>query len=99
MIKLVELANWAAHVPAEEICNLGDAEDYTWSETLFPAGKLETARNKFEKGLRLAFRVPITIIPKVGDAKKSYFDIFLERDDRLSKGQDRYIRNGITIPD
>ena len=100
MIRLVELADWAAHVPPDEVVILiEDPSDYTWDETIFPPGKLDEASAKFEKGVRLAFHVPVSVSAKSGEPKKSYFEVFLERDDKLSKAQDRYIRNGITIPD
>ena len=99
MIKIVDLATWAANVQPSEVYDLReDPLVYKWDEKLFSNGKLEEARSRFQKGDRLAFHIPISIHAKSG-VSHSYFEIFIEKDEQLSSGEERYIRNGITIPD
>ncbi len=98
MTKLVELAHWAAHVQTGEVFKLNQSDAYRLDDSLFPIGRLDEARSQFERGNRLAFRVPVSVERKSGEVQESYFEMFLQKDEKLARGQDRYIRHGITIP-
>jgi hypothetical protein len=70
-----------------------------WDENILDASMLATLRERFTSGERIAFRVPIAVKRKRARAAGSWFDVYLERDDTLRKGEHRFIRRGITIPD
>jgi len=70
-----------------------------WDENILDAQNLADLRDKFAAGERLAFRVPILVKRKRGRAANSWFDVFLEHDDALRRGEHHFIRRGITIPD
>ena len=64
--------------------------------TLF-GDKLDMTRDIFDKGELVYLHMPVVIQPK-GTAKTiSSFDIYLKRDDSLSKADEFYVRGGITI--
>jgi len=54
-------------------------------------------KEQFDKQKMLAVRVPITVRPKVGKERSTFFDVFIERDATLDGPEDHYIREGITI--
>ena len=68
-----------------------------WNETLFDPGVLSKLQEQFDRRERLAIRVPLKVKPKDKTTEETYFDIFMERDDRLDKVEDHFIREGITI--
>ncbi|HKO55399.1 MAG TPA: hypothetical protein VJ276_05935, partial [Thermoanaerobaculia bacterium] len=70
-----------------------------WDESLFDAAQLAALRDRFAAGERLAFRVPLLVKRKRARAAASWFDVYLERDDELRRGEHHFIRRGITIPD
>ncbi|MBT4260268.1 MAG: hypothetical protein HOD90_10215 [Nitrospina sp.] len=68
-----------------------------WDENLIEKEALAKLREQFDKKERIALRVPLTIKPKDKNPEKTYFDIFIERDDRLDRAEDHFVREGITI--
>jgi hypothetical protein len=70
-----------------------------WDESVLGAAQVATLRDRFAAGERLAFRVPILVKRKRARAAGSWFDVYLELDDALRKGEHHFIRRGITIPD
>jgi hypothetical protein len=70
-----------------------------WDENILDAPTLASLRERFTSGEGIAFRVPIAVKRKRARAAGSWFDVYLERDDALRKGEHRFIRRGITIPD
>ncbi|HEY3055272.1 MAG TPA: hypothetical protein VGK31_05005 [Thermoanaerobaculia bacterium] len=56
-------------------------------------------RERFERGERIAVRVPLLVKRKKAKAAASHLDIFLEKDETLRRGEYHFIRRGITIPD
>jgi hypothetical protein len=101
MFKLIELGQWAVSLPEEHVYPILDPDPQApkWDEELFPSDLLEQIRQRFEKGERIAFRIPLTVELVSGEVKKTNFKIFLERDAKLVDGTDRYIRQGITLPE
>ncbi len=103
MLGLLDLARWAilqpqdAHVTLKEPVT-GRAPKLR--EDLFGPQDLPDLREKFANGERLAFSVPITIRRQFSkDLLHSRFALYLERDENLSKAEDHFIRQGITIPE
>ncbi len=70
-----------------------------WRDDSIPADRVEALRNRFELGERLAFRVSLPVRRKRSRAAASFFDVVLERDGDLKRGEHHFIRRGITIPD
>jgi len=99
--KLVDLASWAIQLPQDQLVNLAepDGDAPTFTQDLFPDKSLGEVRMRFEKGERIALRIPLKvmrILPQA-ETQKTYFEVFLERDPSLSRGSDHYVRQGITI--
>jgi hypothetical protein len=70
-----------------------------WDDNILDAAELAALRERFASGQRLAFRVPILVKRKRARPAGSWFDVYLEHDDALRKGEHHFIRRGITIPD
>jgi hypothetical protein len=70
-----------------------------WEDDVLDPAALAALRERFASGERLAFRVPILVKRKRARAASSWFDIFLEHDEALRKGEHHFIRRGITIPE
>ena len=68
-----------------------------WGGNLIEPETLSKLRDQFDKKERIAVRVPLTIRPKDKTPQKTYFDIFIERDDQLDRAEDHFVREGITI--
>jgi hypothetical protein len=54
-------------------------------------------RDKFERNERVAFKVPLKYHPLNGKAKTCWFNAFLEKDTALTKPENLFVRDGITI--
>jgi hypothetical protein len=70
-----------------------------WEDSVLDQLQLAELRARFAAGERLAFRVPLLVKRKRVRAASSWFDVFLEHDDNLRRGEHHFIRRGITIPD
>jgi hypothetical protein len=99
--KLFHLARWALKLPKKDHVQLAQpgAGAPEWSEALFPAERLASLRELLDKGERIALRVPVKVHPTSREATIGTFAVYLEKDDFLSRGEDHYIRQGITISD
>lgn len=76
-----------------------DARAPKWDDNILDPQQLADLREKFVAGERLAFRVPVLVKRKRARAASSWFDVYLEHDDKLRRGEHHFIRRGITIPD
>ncbi|MBO3803982.1 MAG: hypothetical protein JTT11_08980 [Candidatus Brockarchaeota archaeon] len=103
LTRLFEFATWAITLPQQQYIELFECESGApqWNEGLFPPGTLDKARERFEKQERLAFHVPVTVVLKSEAGSnvkhKTFFHVYLEKDNLLTKGEENYIRQGITI--
>ena len=80
---------------AGKIYNLNAVRDH-----LFKTEDLVSLRKEFTSGNRMVFYVPLTIRRQYSkDIIHSGFSVFLERDEKLSRADDHFIRQGITIPE
>ena len=100
---LMDLARWAIQQPKERFIQLKEPQPGKrpkLTEDLFGSEQLDSIRRDFAEGCRLAFHVPVTVL-KQSDSKISHtgFSVFLERDEKLDKPEDHFIRQGITIPE
>ncbi|MFO7710091.1 MAG: hypothetical protein R6V84_18130 [Desulfobacterales bacterium] len=100
---LMDLARWAIQQPREAYIHLQEPQSGRrpkLTEALFEDGQLDTARRDFAEGRRLAFHVPVSVQKQSGEKLfHTGFSVFLERDEKLDKPEDHFIRQGITIPE
>jgi hypothetical protein len=100
---LMGLARWAIHQPLERCIQLKEplvGKRPKLTEELFDAEQLDAIRGEFAVGRRLAFRVPVAVIKHDGaQTFHTGFSVFLERDEKLDRPEDHFIRQGITIPE
>jgi hypothetical protein len=97
--RLCELTRWSLEQQEHVILPEQGVAAPKWEENLFDPAHLAALRDRFAAGERLAFRVPLLVKRKRARAAASWFDVYLERDDELRKGEHHFIRRGITIPD
>lgn len=89
LARAIELAKWALEAEREHV----DADGARKKSAISPL-EVQRLRKRYEKGDRLAFRVTT----KVGGTL-ARFNVFLERDDNLRRGQDFFVRGHLHIPD
>jgi hypothetical protein len=103
MLGLLDLARWSIKQPPESHVSLKEPKTGRapkLREDLFESHDLPELREKFANGDRLAFYVPVTIQRQFSkDLMHSDFALYLERDENLSRAEDHFIRQGITIPE
>jgi hypothetical protein len=99
LLKLFDFARWSISQPKSEFVILRQkgTSAPTWGEDLFVDGSLAKLRERFEKGERLALRVPVKVERYGRPLSTAHFMIFLEKDPTCPRGEDHYIRQGITI--
>ncbi|MCO6455541.1 MAG: hypothetical protein J5I93_09620 [Pirellulaceae bacterium] len=68
-----------------------------WNVGRFDPDTIEAIKKQFAEKEMLAIRVPVTVRPKSGDDRETFFDVFVEEDPTMAKAEDHYIRQGITI--
>jgi len=98
--RLIDLMRWAIDLPEEGFVTLAMGEkgkSPKWSEDLLKPHVLKTLRRQFEEGRPLALRVPMVVQKKGEKPEETYFDIFMQKDDRLDKAEDHFVREGITL--
>lgn len=99
MARAVELAAWGMNVPQEEHAE-ADARRARNVEVI-PLDELPRLRKRFAQGERLAFTVRTKVGRVVGTKATRFlspFNVYVERDDTLSKGHDYYVRGHLHIP-
>jgi len=103
MLGLLDLARWAIKQPLDSQYRLKEpvaGRAPKLRDHLFETGDLPALRQKFAEGNRLAIHVPLTFRRQSGkDLVHTGFSVFLERDEKLTKAEDHFIRQGITIPE
>jgi hypothetical protein len=70
-----------------------------WSEPIWPEAIAAWIQERYEAGERLAFRVRLPVKKRRRAPRSSYFDVILEKDESLRRGEHSFIRRGITIPE
>lgn len=99
---LVELAKWAGSLGESDFVMLSSPDAsraWQWSRDLFPEASLSDMRNRYERGDKIAIRVPVSVREKNQLPRDSFFDVFLYRDGTEQSGRPVLIREGIIIPD
>lgn len=67
-------------------------------EATFEQAELETLRETYKAGGVVGLKLSIPISHKANGKTISHFHIFVQRPENLSKGEDFYVRNGLTVP-
>lgn len=97
--KLAALTRWSLAEAEAARVDVARGAAGKWTEDLL-GERLAELRDRFEAGERIAIRAALPIKRKRARAAAStYFDVYLEKDESLRKGDTHFIRRGITIPD
>jgi hypothetical protein len=102
LAKLCALARWSMVLPDSEWTTVAEPPPGSapkWRDDSIAAGQIEILRQRFENGDRLAFRVHVPVRRKRSRAATSHFNVVLEKDETLRRGEHQFIRRGITIPE
>lgn len=101
LIRLFDFAKWTFQLADSDFFWLQVYDQRLkprWNKSLFcDEDKLNSVREKFEQNERIAFKVPLRYEPINGTAKTCWYDAFLEKDLSLSKPENLFVRDGITI--
>ena len=96
----LELARWSIDLPDEDCVRIGEppeAKQPKWDDDLFEPDQLDDLRKKLDRGERIALFVPLWIKRTSGATQHSSYKVVLERDAKLERGEDLFIREGVTI--
>ncbi|MEO8217665.1 MAG: hypothetical protein ABI718_11340, partial [Acidobacteriota bacterium] len=98
---LCQLTRWALSVEPEDYVILRPPDPGAsprWTEDFVSPQQMLALRSRIESGQPVALRVPLAVKRK-GRTALSFFNVFMQRDDPLRRGEHHFIRRGITIPD
>lgn len=101
LMKLFDFAKWTFQLKEEDFYKLTPLDislKPRWNKSLFQNEELlKIAREKFETGDRVAFKIPLRYQTVNEAAKICWYDAFLEKDPVLIKPENLFVRDGITI--
>jgi hypothetical protein len=98
-----ELFDFIEEVHAKNDLNLVALQE-SWAdndmldEGDFGESEVEAFRTAFSKGRTVAVSLPIEITRKDGTVNQTSFSLFIKRPEDILKGQDLYVRGGLTLP-
>jgi hypothetical protein len=96
----LELARWSIDLPDEDYVRIEgppEAKQPKWDEDLFGLEQLERLRKRFDRRERIALVVLMWIRRSGSTTEHGSFKVVLERDPNLERGEDHFIREGVTI--
>ncbi|MBN1626672.1 MAG: hypothetical protein JW944_09125 [Deltaproteobacteria bacterium] len=99
-VRRLNFAKWCIDLPIEKYTLLKEpatGKAPAWDENLFEAEQLNYLRKRFDDEERIALRAPLWVRKDGEDIQHSFFKIFLERDEALERGEDFFIRDGVTL--
>jgi hypothetical protein len=101
LINLFDFAKWTFQLQDEDFFKLNELElnlKPRWNKSLFADEEgLNLFRDKFERSERVAFKIPLKYYPVNGSPKTCWYNAFLEKDTTLTKPENLFVRDGITI--
>lgn len=101
LVRLFDFARWTFQLQEEDFFKLKELDPKLkprWNKSMFADEEgLSLFRDKFERNERVAFKVPLKYHPVNGTAKTCWFNAFLEKDTSLTKPENLFVRDGITI--
>ncbi|MBA3354029.1 MAG: hypothetical protein H0U23_16690 [Blastocatellia bacterium] len=68
-----------------------------WREENFPEPVSSEARDRFNRGEIVGFRVPLSLHQVSADSRPTFFDAFFQRDPALTRGDYQFLRQGIRV--
>lgn len=102
MSPLVELAKWACDLNENDFIQLARPDSsraWQWAKELIPADSVDELRQRYERGDKIAIRVPVTVREKDKAPRETFFDVFISRDGSEQSGRPVFIREGIIVSD
>ena len=94
---LMEFLEDAVTLPEGDVITLQTpAGSLKIREEIF-GGQLNELRNRFTENKLVCVRLPVKILPKEKPASDSSFEVYLKKDETLSRPDEFYVRGGITI--
>jgi hypothetical protein len=97
LFSFVRRSNQVAEAELLRLPEPSPARAPDWNVGRFTTDIIPAIKKQFADRQMLALRVPLTIRPKGGPDRATHFDVFIEHDRELSKAEDHYVRQGITI--
>jgi hypothetical protein len=100
ILKRLELAKWSIGLSADDFVQLLEPptdQAPKWDDSLFVKDHLELLRKNFDASERIAIIIPLWIQRTGENLQRSSFKVFLEREMTLEKGEDFFIRDGLSI--
>ena len=100
-IPLIELADWAVTALEDsdrKVLNIPNPNvGWRWRAELIEESQKEELREKWQRGEKIALRVPVTVRKKRTQPQESYFDIYMTRDHTDQRAKPLFIRMGILV--
>lgn len=101
LLRLFDFAKWTFQLKGEDFFRLKELQleqKPRWNKSMFADEEgLALFRDKFERNERVAFKVPLKYHPDGGEPKTCWFNAYLEKDTSLTKPENLFVRDGITI--
>jgi hypothetical protein len=100
LARMVDLARWGLGLAAERRVRLPEPPLNVaprWTGEGSAEAALARLREAFGGGERVAVEVPVWVKPTAGEASLAAFDVYLERDEALSAGEEHFVRDGIAV--
>lgn len=95
-----ELARWSIAYPLEQHARLSppaEASAPRWDDDSLPAHVFQRLRERFDQGRPIAVTAPVWVKPIGGRNILSEFHVFLQRDERIERSDEHFVRDGITV--
>lgn len=100
ILSRLELTAWGLGLPEEDYAEVNPplpGQAPKWDEGLFASGLLERLRQRLDRGEKVALKIPLTVQETEGVPRPSFFKVFIKREENLERGEDHFIREGVTI--
>jgi hypothetical protein len=99
--RLFDLATWAIGLDEERHIDLAEPGQGapSWNEGMLPEKLMPVLRDRFEAGDKLAFRIGVKVHRKGAEQLVARYRAYLVKDPTIGRGEEQYIRQGITIAD
>ena len=99
--RLFDFAKWTFQLQDEDFYKLKELAPGLkprWNKSIFSdETALNIVRDRFDRGERVALKIPLVYHPIDGSAKLCWYNAFLEKDTALNKPENLFVRDGITI--
>lgn len=101
LVRLFDFAKWTFQLEKDDYFKLNELDlkqQPRWNKSMFAnEDGWDLFRDKFEKNERVAFKIPLKYHPTKGSPKTCWFNAYLEKDNSLTRPENLFVRDGITI--